>query len=277
MQLSFTSVGKLTRINRIFREDGKATMVAINQGITMGPRDGIEDVGKIISLLLPEHPDSFTIHRGAACQYADLYAGKAALILKSTNRTPFFGPDEIQLSQVEDAVALGADAISVGLTLCDPKEQETLRMVSKIISAAEKCGIPTVAHAYPSGSLIKSEEHHSEKYVGYAVRVAKELGIDIIKTYWTGDQDSFARIVSYGSPCKVVISGGPKCHTLRECFSMTWNGMQAGADGITYGRNIWQHDCPAAVLRGLNAIVHNQATIDEAMDIASECAGKTLL
>lgn len=277
MQLSFTSVGKLTRMNRIFREDGKATMVAINQGITMGPRDGIEDVGKIITQLLPEHPDSFTIHRGAACQYADLYSGKAALILKSTNRTAFFGPDEVQISDVEDAVALGADAISIGLTMCDPREQETLRMASQIISAAEKYGMPTVAHAYPSGSLIEAGEHHSEKYVGYAVRAAKELGIDIIKTYWTGDQDSFARIVSYGSPCKVVISGGPKCHTLKECFSMTWLGMQAGAAGITYGRNIWQHEFPAAVLRGLNAIVHGHATLDEAMNIASECAGKTLL
>jgi|GEM_PF-6380016 len=54
---------------------------------------------------------------------------------------------------------------------------------------------------------------------------------------------------------------------------MTWQGIQAGAHGITYGRNIWQHEYPAAVLRGLVAIVHKNAAVDEAMEIASDLAG----
>ncbi len=58
---------------------------------------------------------------------------------------------------------------------------------------------------------------------------------------------------------------------------MTYQCMQAGANGITYGRNIWQHDYPAAVLKGLNAIVHGNESVDKALDIASECAGVKLI
>lgn len=276
-QTSFSSTGKLTRIRRIFQTDGRAAMVAINQGITMGPKNGIESLEKIVSELLPEAPDSFTMHRGAAIRMAQLYTGKAALILKLTNRTRFWGPDEVEVAAVEDAVTLGADAVSVGLTLCDKQEQRTIQMAAGIIRQADRWGIPTVAHAYPSGNLIDNTVRYTVDQVGYAVRVARELGFDIIKTYWTGDAESFSKIVEYGSPCKVVISGGPRCATLRACFDMTWQGVQAGCHGITYGRNIWQHEYPPAVLRGLTAIIHKNASVEEAMEIASELAGQKLV
>ena len=276
MSSSFTAIGKLTRLRRIFHNDGRAVMVAINQGITMGPRDGIESVEQIVNQLLPQGPDSFTLHKGAAQCLNGLYAGRAALILKLTNRSRFFGPEEIQVASLEDAVALGADAVSLGLTLCDSKEAETLRLVGGLVSAAQQVGMPTVAHAYPSGSLIDDSQRHSLTNVGYATRVARELGIDVIKTYWTGSAESFAKIVEFGAPCPVVISGGPKCATLRDCYDMTWQGIQAGCHGITYGRNIWQHAFPAAVLAGLVAIVHEQADVEQALDLASTLANQTL-
>jgi len=276
-QSSFSSVGKTTRMNRIFRADGRAVMVAVNQGITMGPRDGLESVQQIVGTLLPQRPDAFTLHRGSAVLLGDQYAGKASLILKLTNRTRFFGPDEVQVAGVDEAVTLGADAVSIGLTPCDEKEQQTLQLAAKLVTQADRVGMPTVAHAYPSGTLIQDSVRHTVEQVGYAVRVAREIGIDIIKTFWTGSEGSFARIVEFGSPCKVVISGGPRCATLRECFEMTWLGIQAGCHGITYGRNIWQHEAPAAVMRGLVAIVHEGATVEEALEAASALAGRKLL
>ncbi len=277
MITSFTAAGKTIRMSRIFKEDGRAAMVAINQGIAMGPGKGIELIRPVVEKLMPEHPDSFTIHRGFAVSTLDLFAGKAALILKSTNSTRFFGPQETPVATVQDAVMLGADAVSVGLSLADTREEATVAHIARFISEAEKAGMPTVAHAYPNGSLIDDSVRYSVESVGYAVRVALELGIDIIKTFWTGSGDTFARIVEMGAPSKIVISGGPRCKTLRECFDMTWQGIQAGAHGITYGRNIWQHEYPAAVLRGLVAIVHKNAAVDEAMEIASDLAGTKLV
>ena len=277
MQTSFTSAGKTIRMNRIFQADGRAAMVAINQGIAKGPSKGIESMKAIMEILMPEHPDSFTIHRGMASRMVDCFGGRAALVLKSTNSTRFFRPEENPVSTVEDAVKLGADAISVGLSMADPNEKETLIHCSKIVGEAEKYGMPTVAHAYPNGSLLTDEVRFNVENVGYAVRVALEIGIDIIKSLWTGSEKTYAQIVKFGAPAKVVISGGPRCKTLRACFDMTWQGIQAGCAGITYGRNIWEHEYPAAVLRGLVAIIHKGATVDQALEMASDLAGVKLV
>lgn len=119
--------------------------------------------------------------------------------------------------------------------------------------------------------MISDEERFSVENVGYAVCVALELGFDIIKTFWTGSEETFSKIVELGSPAKVVISGGSRCDTLCECFKMTRMGMDAGAAGITYGRNVWQNEYPEAVVRVLMAIVHEDVTVEEAMAIARLC------
>ena len=264
-------------MNRIFQPDGRAVMVAINHGMALGPARGIERMHALLSSLMPERPDSLTIHKGIAMRYMDLYAGKAALILKSTNATRFFTPEETPLATVREAVSLGADAVAVGLSLADPLEREAMSHAAAVVAEAEKFGLPTVTHSYPCGSLIDDSERYNLANVGYATRVSLELGVDIIKTYWTGSQETFAKIVELGSPAKVVISGGPRCDTLRGCFEMTRQGIDAGASGITYGRNIWQHEYPAAVLRGLVAIVHGGASVAEALETAEDAAGAHLV
>lgn len=273
MRPTFSGVGKTTRINRIFGADGKAVMVAVNHGLGMGPLQGIEYMDRTLKDIMEDAPDSLTIHKGIALRYMDEFAGRTSLILKCTNATRYRSPEETAVATVEEALTLGADAIAVGLTLCGEAEAQEIARAAAFIRTAEQFGIPTVTHSYPSGTLISDEERYNVEHVAYAVRVSLELGVDIIKTFWTGSQESFAKIVKIGSPAKVVISGGPKCDTLLQCFEMTKQGIDAGAAGITYGRNVWQHPHPAAVVSGLKAIVHHNATAAEALEIASEQAG----
>lgn len=272
MQATSSAVGKTVRMHHIFGDDGKAVMLAINHGIALGPAKGIDNLETLFGNIQAAYPDSITLHKGMAMRMADKFAGKSALILKGTNSTRFFHPDETPVASVEEAVILGADAIAIGLSLADPNERQAIQYTAQIVAAAERMGMPTVTHSYPCGSLISDKDRYSVDNVGYATRVSLELGIDIIKTYWTGDANSFEKIVKIGSPAKVVISGGPKCDTLTQCFEMTYQGMQAGAAGITYGRNIWQHEYPSAVLAGLNAIVHKNASISTAMELAEDFA-----
>lgn len=276
MYASTSAVGKTIRMNHIFKEDGRALMVAINHGLGMGPIQGIADMGAVLDQVCKEPIDSLTIHKGIAAQHVDRFGGKIALILKGTNISRFFGPEELAVASVDEAVALGADAIALGLSLCSDLEKEVIPSIAAYIEAANRAGMPVVTHSYPNGGRISDAERFSVKNVGYATRMALELGVDIIKTFWTGDQKSFEQIVKIGAPAKVVISGGPRCDTLRECLEMTYQGMQAGAAGVTYGRNIWQHEYPAAVCRGLGAIIHENATVDRALEAASDCAGVKL-
>ena len=43
--------------------------------------------------------------------------------------------------------------------------------------------------------------------------------------------------------------------------------MRLGASGIVYGRNVIQHDRPAAMTRALMAVVHDGASADEAFEL----------
>jgi DhnA family fructose-bisphosphate aldolase class Ia len=263
-------------MNHIFKNDGRALMVAINHGLGMGPIRGIEDMDKLLNNICREPIDSLTIHKGIALRHTDKFAGRIPLILKGTNITRFYDPEEMPIASVDEAVAMGADAVALGLSLCSNLEKDIVTNIAKVIGQAEKAGMPVVTHSYPNGNLIDNTERYSVKNVGYATRMALELGVDIIKTYWTGDGKTFEEIVKIGAPAKVVISGGPRSDTLSECFSMTYQGIQAGASGVTYGRNIWQHEYPVAVIRGLAAIIHDGATVEQAMKIASDCAGVKL-
>lgn len=277
MNLSLAEVGKKQRIRRIFKNGGKAVMTAVNHGLGYGPAVGIDDLQGLFEKILPVKPDSITIHKGIAKCYAHMLPSETALILKVTNATRYFSPEETSVADVSDAIRIGADAIAVGLSLCGMNEATEIQRMSRFVAEADAAGIPVVAHSYPCGNFLSEAERYLPENVGYAVRVAQELGADVIKTYWTGDQKSFEKIVKIGAPAKVVISGGPRCETLRDCFLMTKTGMDAGASGITYGRNIWQHPYPTAVVAGLAEIVHNGASVESAMEVAQSLCGVKLI
>ena len=276
MTTNMTAAGKARRMNRIFAPDGKAVMVAVNHGLGYGPARGIDDMYALLRKIMPLKPDSITLHKGLATRFSDEIAHETSVILKVTNQTRFFAPEETSVATVREALCLDADAIAIGLSLCGPLEREEIARAAELVTEAENYGIPTVAHSYPCGSYLEESARYNFENVAYATRVALELGIDIIKTFWTGSESSFAGIVKVGQPARVVISGGPRCETLLDCFRMTYEGMNAGASGITYGRNIWQHEFPNAVVAGLMAIVHGNATPESALELASDTAGQCL-
>ena len=84
MQPSMTGVGKTIRMNRIFK-DGKAVMVAVNHGISLGPIDGINHLEQLFSKVLARKPDSLTIHKGIAMRFCDMLPAETSLLLKVTN------------------------------------------------------------------------------------------------------------------------------------------------------------------------------------------------
>ena len=51
-----------------------------------------------------------------------------------------------------------------------------------------------------------------------------------------------------------------------DVLNMAYDVVQAGAAGITFGRNIWQSSNPAPMIRALRHIVHYNGSVGEAMD-----------
>jgi fructose-bisphosphate aldolase/2-amino-3,7-dideoxy-D-threo-hept-6-ulosonate synthase len=114
---------------------------------------------------------------------------------------------------------------------------------------------------YPRGPKIVSE--HAVEFVAHAARIGAELGADIIKTNYTGSIESFKQVTE-SCPAPVVIAGGPKCKSSQEVLQTTFDALKAGAAGLSIGRNVFQCDSPTAIAKALAAIVHENATVEQA-------------
>ena len=120
---------------------------------------------------------------------------------------------------------------------------------------------------YPRGPNIK--DPHAVDVVAHAARLGAELGADIIKTNYTGDVDSFKEVVD-SCPVPVIIAGGPVMDTSKDVLQLVSDAISAGGAGLSIGRNVFQHQDPAKIVKALSAIVHNGATVSEAMNILGE-------
>jgi len=105
--------------------------------------------------------------------------------------------------------------------------------------------------------------------IRHACRIAFELGADVLKAPYPGKQADFARLVE-DSPIPVLILGGPKMNTVREVLQMVKDATDAGGRGVFFGRNVWAHEHPDRIINALKAIVHNRASVDQAMAVLEE-------
>ena len=262
------SLGKEVRLKRLFNsKSGNILVIALDHAIGWGVIPGIDDIHKTMEKIVKAKPDAITMLKGTAEKVFRPYAGSIPFILKATTFSPYQPAYDTAVACVDEAVRLGADAIAIGATVCGDRQPELLHQLGEFVRQAYLVGLPTITHIYPKGNLIKKEDWYKEENVKYAARAGAELGVDIIKTFYTGDKESFTRVVQ-AVPSNVVVSGGPKLPSLRDIFKMTYDAIQAGAKGVTYGRNVWQADNPVSVIKGLKHIIHEGGSVEEALEIA---------
>jgi len=259
-------LGKEVRMRRLFNKDsGKILVIALDHAVGWGMIDGIKKIDETIKEIVSADPDAITMQKGIIEKCFTEYAGRIPFIMKATSFAPFHANFDAQIGDVEEAIRLGADAIAVGCTVCGNEQAKLLRQLGRITKEAASVGLPVVSHIYPKGDLIKSEEKYLAKYVSYAARAAAELGVDIVKTFYTGDPDSYMEVIE-SCPARVVVSGGPKMPTLKDVLIMTKDAMDMGAFGVTFGRNVWQAKDPVKVVKGLKMIIHDSKEVDEVLE-----------
>jgi fructose-bisphosphate aldolase/2-amino-3,7-dideoxy-D-threo-hept-6-ulosonate synthase len=114
-------------------------------------------------------------------------------------------------------------------------------------------GIPLLAMMYTRGPNIKNE--YDVKLVKHAARVGAELGADIVKVPYTGSPESFREVVE-GCFVPVVIAGGEKMDTDEEVLRMVEGAIRVGGAGVSIGRNVFQNEDPARMVKEISKIVH---------------------
>ncbi len=258
--------GKTRRLTKIFQSDNHTVIVPMDHGVSVGPIKGIENMQQTVNQLNLGGVDAVVLHKGLAKR---VDAGKAGLIVHLSaisNLTPNCN-NKVQVCSIAEAIRLGADAVSVHVNVGAETEHKMLIVLGKVADECDLYGIPLLAMMYPRGPNIKNE--HAVESVAHAARLGAELGADIIKTNYTGTVDSF-KTVTEGCPVPVIIAGGPKAKTPLDILQTTFESMQAGAAGLSIGRNVFQHENPAAMVKALSAIVHQNATVEQAKKLLGE-------
>ena len=233
-------------------------MVPIDHAVTMGPATGLEHPQRLIDTLVKAGVDAIIGHKGILKLFHQSLAATPFIFHLSgaTNlgRDPGY---KALVSDVETAVAMGADAVSIHITLGHPQEREMLGDLGRVSGQCDRFGMPLLVMAYLARHATETGEDSVPEL--HAVRVAQELGADIIKVACPGDNDRLAEIAA-SVQVPVIVGGGAR--DADSTFLQDVSGMMAtGIAGLAVGRHIFQSPDIAAEFSELYAAVHHPQTV----------------
>jgi DhnA family fructose-bisphosphate aldolase class Ia len=250
--------------------DGRALIVAMDHARTHGVIAGLEDPGAVIDVMVDAGADAIMTTYGVIKRHKDRLIGRVPTVMRLDGGPSLYREDWLantewaQLHSVEDALLLGADGVVVMAFVGLPIELETYRIVANTASHCMRVNLPLVVEALPAPSE-RIPDAREPVAMAAAARLGFEHGADIIKTYYTGSPESFRTVID-NCPVPTLIAGGPRMDTVKDTLAVVHGAMVAGAAGVVFGRNIWQSESPAAMVRALRAIIHEGASVEEAED-----------
>ena len=251
--------GLKNRLARIFDpKSGRTVMLAFDHGYFQGPTTGLERIDLSIVPLIP-YADTLMLTRGALRTMIPP-STRAAIVLRASGGPSILkelSNEEIALD-IEDALRLNAAALAVQVFVGGEHETKSIHNLTRLVDAGNRYGVPVLAVTAVGKELVRDA-----KYFRLATRICAELGAHYVKTYYV--EDGFETVTSC-CPVPIVIAGGKKLPEL-EALTMAASAVARGASGVDMGRNIFQSEAPAAMLRAVRAVVHDGASPAEAHDL----------
>ena len=258
-------VGKQIRLERIMNRDtGRTVIVPMDHGVTVGPIQGLIDMKTTVNAVATGGANAILIHKGLVGSGHRRRGKDVGLVIHlsgSTSLSPFPNAKTL-VCTVEEALKLGADAVSIHVNVGNGTEREMLADLGMVAHSCREWGVPLLAMMYPRGEGIKDE--YDVKVIKHVARLGAELGADLIKVSYTGSVESFREVVA-GCPVPVVIAGGPKMNSDREILEMVQGSIEAGGAGVSIGRNVFQHRDPSRMVGAISLLVHENSTVAEAL------------
>ena len=255
--------GLTARLGRIGTAD-RYLVVPMDHGITIGPVAGLVDLESTVDAICANGADAVLTHTGVADRVLPRTHGAGFIV--HLNGSTAIGPDEDdkrQTASVPAAIRAGADAVSFHMNVGSPYEPDQMTQLSAVIEEAHRFGLPVLAMSYARGPGVDERDPAA---LAHAVRLAAELGADVIKTGYSGDPETYTTVTA-ATRRPVVIAGGAR-GTDRETLQMVAGAMEAGAAGVSMGRSIFQHPDPGAITAAVAAVIHDGADPSTALDSA---------
>ncbi len=253
--------GIQNRLSRIIKPDtGRTVMLAVDHGYFLGPTHRLEKVYATVEPLMG-YADALMLTRGILRSSIPAKSS-VPIVLRVSGGSSIIGEDlsnETIMTSMEDAVRLNVSAVALSIFVGSDYEAQTLENLAILVDMAQEYSIPVLAVT----AVGKELEKRDSRFLALSCRIAAEFGASFVKTYYC---DEFEKVVE-SCPVPVVIAGGPKLETELDAFKMAHDAIQMGAVGVDMGRNIWQNDHPVGMIKGVRAVVHENASPEEAYEI----------
>ena len=263
--------GKTVRLNRLIEAETNTCLIcAIDHGMT-SPKflDGLYDTGSRVREAISGGANVLMLSLGTVKKYVKNFRRETslALMLTASAAGKPSGAEITPIGSVEEALRIGADAVVVYVALAGENEPEAITYLSKVGEMCELLGMPLIAEAeYPNAyqSLDSMSEALGAEYLKRNARLCAELGADIVKVNWSGDQKSFGEIIR-ATDRPVVLAGGSRI-TDGELLIRMEQARQVGAVGCSVGRNIFQHPKPQTMTKAISRVFRDGWTAHQAVE-----------
>ena len=270
------------RLNRLFNTSGKCLDVAVDHGIFNEYRflDGLESMPKVIAQLVEARPDAIQMNYGQADVLQNIPGkNKPALVLRVDAGNPYNPMTHkvmYNILQDENNPILGALRMDAACVVCNllllPGEpdlhRQTIRNIGLLRTECDKYGMPMMIEPLVMQRNVAGGGYQPDGSIELMVpliRQARELGADVIKADPSDNPEDYYQVIE-AARCPVLVRGGGKAD-LKSVLDKSYAFLQQGAKGLVYGRNIYQHPNPTLITRAFMAMIHEDATADEAWDI----------
>ena len=251
--------GAKNRLASIFSpRSGRTLMLAFDHGYFQGPTSGLERID-LDNVPLTPHTDALMLTRGIlrSC-IPPTYRG--GIVLRASGGPSILKElsDEELAVGIDEAVRLNVSAMAVQVFIGGEHETRSVHNLTRLIDLGNRHGIATLAVTAVGRDMVRDA-----RYIRLATRICAELGASIVKTYYV--DDGFDTVTA-GCPVPIVMAGGKKLPEI-DALTLAYNAVQEGACGVDMGRNIFQSDCPAAMIQAVRQVVHENRTPEEALEV----------
>jgi DhnA family fructose-bisphosphate aldolase class Ia len=256
----------------MFATSGKCLDVALDHGVfnEYSFLDGLTDIAQVVRDLVDAGPDAIQMNYGQADVLQTIPGKhKPALVMRTDVGNPYnanthrvmFNILQNDEEPILEALRLDAACVVVNLLLLPDEpdlHRQTIANISRLRGVCDKYGMPLMVEplVMRTNDARGGYQVDGEKTTLVAlVRQARELGADIIKADPTDNVEDYYEVIE-AARCPVLVRGGGKAD-LREVFERSYGFLQTGAKGLVYGRNIFQHPNPRAVVQALMSMIHD--------------------
>jgi predicted phospho-2-dehydro-3-deoxyheptonate aldolase len=256
---SQSSGGKSIRLSRISDyATGRTLVVPLDHSVTIGPLGKADHANSLVRTLAQAGTNAVVLHRGRAKHVDPAHFARMGLIVHlSAGTTRSMDLDsKVLVGGVEDALRIGADAVSVHVNIGSSTEREQLLDFGRVSHECEVLGVPLLAMMYARGPL-RGDLPSDPAELMHLAAIATDLGADLVKLDYSGTPESM-REVAESCPLPICVAGGPPLEDVdAHALELGAEILSSGVAGLSFGRNVFEARNPFAVASALARMMHS--------------------